>query len=90
MKICFILATRPEIIKAYPLIKIFEKNILDNYIICKHDKFNDHLLISALKNLRGLTYFLNGCEFNQKELDNFIKLCKFHLNNLDNRSRAQS
>ena len=59
-------------------LKIFEKNILDNYIICKHDKFNDHLLISALKNLRGLTYFLNGCEFNQKELDNFIKFCKLH------------
>ena len=59
-------------------LKVFEKNILDNYVICKHDKFNDRALINVLKNLRGLTYFLNGCEFNQKELDNFIKLCKFH------------
>ena len=26
MKICFVLATRPEIIKTSPIIKIFEKN----------------------------------------------------------------
>ena len=59
-------------------LKVFEKKILDNYVICKHDKFNDRALINVLKNSRGLTYFLNGCEFNQKELDNFIKFCKFH------------
>ena len=57
-------------------LKVFEKNILDDYIICKHDKFNDRTLITALKNSRGLTYFLNGCELNQKELYNFIKFCK--------------
>ena len=59
-------------------LKVFEKNILDNYVICKHEKFNDRTLINVLKNSRGLSYFLNGCEFNQKELYNFIKFCKFH------------
>ena len=33
MKICFILATRPEIIKAYPLIKIFEKKKLKAFLL---------------------------------------------------------
>jgi transcription antitermination factor NusG len=59
-------------------LKIFEKNILNNYIICKHDKFNNRALINVLKNSRGITYFLKGCEFNQKELHNFIRFCKFH------------
>lgn len=58
--------------------KVFEKNILGNYIICKHNKFKDHTLINLLKNSRGLSYFLNGYQLNQKELNNFIKLCKFH------------
>ena len=59
-------------------LKVFEKNILENYLICKHDKFSDRALINVLKNSRGLTYFLNGYEFNQKELDKFIKFCKSH------------
>ena len=41
-------------------LKVFEKNILDNYVICKHEKFNDRTLINVLKNSRGLSYFLNG------------------------------
>ena len=59
-------------------LKVLEKNILDNYVICKHDKFNDRDLINVLKNSRGLTYLLNGYEFNQKELESFIKFCKSH------------
>ena len=59
-------------------LKVFEKNILENYLICKHDKFSDRALINVLKNSRGLTYFLSGYEFNQKELDKFIKFCKSH------------
>lgn len=59
-------------------LKVFEKNILDNYIICKHNKFKDHKLVNLLKSSRGLIYFLNGFEFNQKELDNFIKFCKLN------------
>ncbi len=57
-------------------LKVFEKNILEGYLICKHNKFKDHKIISSLENSRGLNYFLSGCEFNQKELDNFVKFCK--------------
>ena len=57
-------------------LRIFEKDLLDNYLICKHNKFKDHKIISLLKNSRGLIYFLSGSEFNQKELDNFVNFCK--------------
>ena len=59
-------------------LRVFEKNILDDYIICKHNKFNDLTLINVLKNSPGLTYFLKGHEFNQRELCKFIKFCKLH------------
>jgi len=57
-------------------LKVFEKNLLDDYLICRHDKFKDRKVICSLKSSRGLNYFLNGCEFNQKELDSFVKFCK--------------
>ena len=60
--------------------KTFEENILNNYIFCKHNKFRDSKLINILKNSRGLIYFLNGCEFNQKELKSFIEFCKSNEN----------
>jgi hypothetical protein len=59
-------------------LKVFERKILDNYVICKHDKFRDHALVNVLKNSRGLIYFLSGYESNQKELNNFVKFCKFY------------
>jgi len=59
-------------------LKFYEKKILDDYIICKHDKFCDNALVNILKNSRGLIYFLQGNEFNQKELCKFIKFCKSH------------
>ena len=57
-------------------LKVFEKKILDNYVICKHDKFKDRTLVNVLKSSRGLIHFLNGYESNQKELNNFVKFCK--------------
>ena len=59
-------------------IKVFEKKILNNYVICRHKKFNDPILVNGLKNSRGLVHFLSGCEFNQKELEKFIKFCKLN------------
>ena len=57
-------------------LKTFKKNILDNYLICKHSKFNNSGILSLLKNSRGLIHFLSGSEFNQKELNNFVNICK--------------
>jgi len=57
-------------------LKVYKKNILDNYLICKHNKFSDHKIIKKLKNSKGLNYFLDGFEFNQVELNNFVNICK--------------
>ena len=57
-------------------LKKFETKILGNYLICKHEKFSDSKIISLLKNVRGLNYFLSGSEFNQKAIIKFIKFCK--------------
>ena len=59
-------------------LKTLEKSILNNYLICKHNKFKDPKIVNVLKNSRGLIYFLNGCEFNQKKLDEFIKFCRLN------------
>tara|TARA_B100001123_G_scaffold399046_1_gene483675 strand:- start:95 stop:598 length:504 start_codon:yes stop_codon:yes gene_type:complete len=57
-------------------LKKFEKNLLDNYLMCRHYKFKERKIINLLKNSRGLTHFLNGYEFNQKEINSFVKFCK--------------
>ena len=59
-------------------LKVYEKNILDNYLICKHEKFSDTKIINSLKNSKGLIYFLNGYQFNQSELEEFIRFCKLN------------
>ena len=61
-------------------LKVYEKNVLENYLICKHNKFNDNRIIALLKNSRGLSYFLNGFQLNQKDIVKFVKYCKFHEN----------
>ena len=59
-------------------LKTYEKSILEGYIICKHSNFSDSSIISKLRNVRGLKYFLNGISENQKEIDEFVKKCKTH------------
>jgi len=60
--------------------KIFERSILEGYLICHHIKFKDSKILHKLKFARGLSYFLDGCEKNQKEIFNFINYCKKHEN----------
>ena len=57
-------------------LKIIEQNILDNYLICRHSKFDDKKIINQLEKSRGINYFLSGFELNQKELISFVKFCK--------------
>ena len=59
-------------------LKIYEKDVLTNYLICGHEKFKDHKFITAVKISRGLIHFLENFHLNQKELENFIKFCKSH------------
>jgi len=61
-------------------IKKFEKPILENYVFCHHVKFKEAGVIGKMKYLKGLVYFLNGCEKNQNELIKFIEYCKSYEN----------
>ena len=53
-----------------------EKDILDDYLICYHEEFKKIKMLTILKNLRGLKYFLNESYNNQKEIVSFINYCK--------------
>ena len=53
-----------------------EKNILDDYLICYHEKFKENKMLEILKNLRGLKYFLEGSNNSQREIISFVNCCK--------------
>ena len=55
---------------------LLEKNMLDDYLICYHKKFQNVNTLTTLKNLRGLKYFLANSKINQGEIINFINFCK--------------
>ena len=57
-------------------LQFLEKDILDDYLICHHEKFKDDKIFTFLKNLRGLKYFLTNSLVNQKEIINFINYCE--------------
>jgi len=57
-------------------LKFLEKNILNDYLICYHEKFENLSILAILKNLRGLKYFLPNSYSNQKEIKNFINYCE--------------
>ena len=61
-------------------LKTCEKFVLENYLICYHSKFNDVSVINKLKYSKGLSYFLNGFQKNQKEIISFINHCKKYEN----------
>ena len=54
----------------------FEKYILENYLLCYHQKFKDINFVNSIKYIRGLNYFLKNFRNNQKEILNFISHCK--------------
>ena len=59
-------------------LKTLKKNILSNYIICKHDKFKKLKFLNILNNSRGLVHLLKNSNLNQKSIENFVKFCKSH------------
>ena len=68
--------------------KIYNKQILENYIFCYHEKFNLRNFITQLKFIKGLIYFLNGYDYNQKEITSFIDYCKSFENKEGNLTPA--
>ena len=61
-------------------VKRFEKNILENYIFCHHEKFKKSNYINEIRFLRGLEYFLEGYTQNQNQILKFIEYCKSYEN----------
>ena len=57
-------------------VKKFDKLILENYIFCYNEKFNDSTNINKLRFVKGLEYFIEGHYENQKEIIRFIDYCK--------------
>ena len=57
-------------------LQFLEKDILNDYLICYHEKFQNINMLAILKNLRGLKYFLIDSKINQREIISFIDYCK--------------
>lgn len=57
-------------------LQFIENFVLGDYLICYHKKFKSSHIFSALKNLKGLKYFLRNSLNHQKEIINFVNYCK--------------
>jgi len=57
-------------------VRFLEKDILDDYLICYHKKFQNIHMLPILKNSRGVKYFLANSKTDQREIINFIDYCK--------------
>ena len=64
----------------FPKIKnnLKSKNLLGNYIFCYHSYFSNTFEKEKYKNTKGLEYFLNTIDRNQKEIKKFVDNCKKH------------
>ena len=57
-----------------------EFNLLGDYLLCFHKKFQDRQTINKLKFSRGLKYFLEGFSQSQNEIQLFVEKCKKYEN----------
>ena len=58
--------------------KKFFKNILGNYVFCRHSRFSEDKILNNLKFVKGLSYFLSNYKLEQKQILEFIYKCKNH------------
>ena len=57
-------------------LQFFENHVLGDYLICYHKKFSNSQILTVLKSLRGLKYFLKSSQNNQKEIISFVNYCR--------------
>ena len=57
-------------------IKTFQKSILEGYLICFDEKFNDKNIVNRLKYTKGINYILDGFQTSQNEILDFVNKCK--------------
>ena len=53
-----------------------ERPIIKDYLFCFNPNFSDKKIINNFKYLKGLSYFLNDCKLDQKNINDFINHCK--------------
>tara|TARA_B100001059_G_C17654626_1_gene486277 strand:- start:180 stop:677 length:498 start_codon:yes stop_codon:yes gene_type:complete len=53
-----------------------EVNIMGDYIFCFNSSFSDKHTLSQVKYVKGVNYFLDGCQSAQKEIEYFVKKFK--------------
>jgi len=51
-------------------------NLLGDYLLCFHKKFNKNETIKNCRYIKGLEYFLNNHPMYQKDITSFINKCK--------------
>ena len=72
---CDCIIYRPKIrVQKYKNNKLIsrELDLLDDYLLCFHKKFQKKSIINQLKFSRGLKYFLDGFVESQLEVKNFL------------------
>ena len=45
-----------------------KENLFQDYIFCYHENFSKKNILNNFKFTKGLKYFLNNCNFNQKDI----------------------
>ncbi len=65
-------------IKSSTKIIVKKKNLLNSYIFCYSDLFQDKKNINKISTIVGLNYFLSISQKSSDEINNFIKFCRLH------------
>jgi len=57
-----------------------EMNVLGDYIFVHHQTLSDTKMLNTLQFIKGLKYFLNGFQIEQKQIIKYIEECKNNEN----------
>ena len=73
----------PEFEKGYKLknsnqIVLKRKSLLNNYIFCYSEMFQDKKNLKRISSTIGLNYFLSISKKSSADINNFVKFCKSH------------
>ena len=73
----------PEFEKGYKLkysnqVVLKRKSLLNNYIFCYSEMFQDKKNLKRISSTIGLNYFLSISKKSSADINNFVKFCKSH------------
>ena len=64
--------------------KKLTKHLLNNYIFCKHEEFQEEKNLFKIKFLKGLQKIVAGYKYGQNDICSFINFCKDNENSSGN------